>query len=653
MCGFITIYSHSEGQITKSLLENMTHALAHRGPDDYGFCHIEKNSKALWKENGPEILALPGVAMGHRRLSIVDLSEDGRQPFVSSDKRFWMVYNGEVFNYLELREELKAQGHVFSTQTDTEVVIAAYKQWGVECLNRLNGMWAILLWDDREKTLFAARDRFGIKPLFFTTIGNQWFFSSEIKGLLQHPAIDIRPDKRAIFRFLWTERSPEGEETYFKGIHSLPAATFLMIKNGQVQRGRYWNLPDYDQHSTINKHDVSEEFKKLFTDSVRLRLRADVRVGTMMSGGLDSTSIVKTINDLLADNIKETESIRGIQQTISACFPNEEIDETDRVQELINMLRLNVEKVFPASENVEQVFHNVVTAMEMPFKTSTPLVQYLLMHRARKMGLTVVLNGHGSDEMLGGYPYRHSALIPTEHFLKFRFKKWHEQIKLTKKLHNTGYKEFVYTLLFELLPGMGTWARDLFRTSKKEYFRKEMFNLYPVRSSRSFDKRTGGKTVLDRRLRREFFGEVLPVWLAMEDRVSMSASVESRLPFMDYRLVEFAFGLEDYNRIRDGITKYVLRNAMKDQLPESIVNEKYKYYFSGPEIHWLRTSLKPVLEKNFLHHRPMVAEFLKMEKISNLIKGVVEDDKGDLWDRRLMWRLFMTEGWMRRYFSNA
>lgn len=651
MCGFVTIFSDRANQLEVNNFVSMVETISHRGPDDYGYAFIGPKEQHIWRDNGPKSVNFPGIIMGHRRLSIVDLSENGRQPFISKDKRFWAVYNGEVFNYVELREELRRLGHSFSTETDTEVVIEAYREWGTSFLNRLNGMWAMIIWDNVNKTLLVTRDRFGIKPLFYCQINGCWLFASEVKALLKHPSISSQPQNRSIFRFLWTERSPEPEETYFKDIASLEAASYMLIKEGGVEKNCYWQLPDYSKIQEDTNEDVSAQFLKLFRDSVRLRLRSDVRVGTMMSGGLDSTSIVKTINDLLSEKVEETTSLRGVQQIISACFPRSNIDETDRVRDIINMLGLTVEQVFPAQENVQDVFNKVIEAMEMPFKTSTPLVQYLLMHRARSLGLVVVLNGHGSDEMLGGYPYRHSALVATEFFLKFQLARWHREMKVIKEMHNTGYKEFIYTLLFNSFPSIGAWARDMFRVSKKDLFHKESFRKYKIRSSRLFDRETGGRTVLDRRLRREFFGEVLPVWLAMEDRVSMSASVESRLPFMDYRLVEFAFGLKDTDKIKNGITKYVLRNAMQDKLPSSIVNEKYKYYFSGPELNWMRNSLRPILNKILIEEKPMISEFMRPEKINELVTRVVEKNEGDLWDQRTVWRMLMTEAWMRRFFN--
>ncbi|MFH1519187.1 MAG: asparagine synthase (glutamine-hydrolyzing) [Candidatus Omnitrophota bacterium] len=650
MCGFVTIYSDQEKHLQTELLISMTNTLTHRGPDDYGFAFAGPDKKFVWHDNAPDFVTTPGIFMGHRRLSIIDLSEAGRQPFVSRDKRFWMVYNGEVFNYIELRDELRGLGTRFDTETDTEVVLEAYRHWGIPFLNRLNGMWALVIWDDLSRTLIVARDRYGIKPLFYSQIDGQWIFSSEIKALLKHPGISSLPRNQAIFRFLWAARSPEAEETYFKGVLSVPAASYLLIKEGKLQKHTFWQLPEYMPASKRGPEDISEQFITLFRDSVRLRLRADVRVGTMMSGGLDSTSIVKTINDLLSEHVEEAASLHDIQQIVSACFPKSNIDETDRVQDLVNMLGLSVEKVFPAQENVQEIFHNVVQAMEMPFKSSTPLVQYLLMHRARSMGLTVVLNGHGSDEMLGGYPYRYRALVAAEYFLRFRFLRWFREVNIIKRMYNTGNKELAYILL-DSFPIAGMLARDILRSSKKKLFRREIFRKYELKDSRIFDKKTGGRTILDRRLRRDFFGEVLPMWLVMEDRISMSASVESRLPFMDYRLVEFAFGLKDSDKIKDGITKYILRNAMRDQLPSSVVNERSKYYFKGPDLYWLKSSLRSVLDNHLMKGSPRISEFMCTDQFRQLITRVLDHNGGDYWDNRLVWRMFMTEAWMREFFN--
>ena len=328
-----------------------------------------------------------------------------------------------------------------------------------------------------------------------------------------------------------------------------------------------------------------------------------------------------------------------------------EIDETDRIQDLTSMLNIDVEKIFPMEEEVIDVFKNVIYAMEMPFKSSTPLVQYLLMHRCKKMGVSVVLNGHGSDEMLGGYPYRHCPLVAADHFINFRLQNWNKEMKIMKNSLNLGYKEFIYALIFNFYPKFGEGIRNIFRKSKIEYFQKYGFKKYQTEFSRSFDKKTGGKTILDRRLRREYFGEVLPVWLNMEDRVSMSASVESRLPFMDYRLVEFVFGINDDLKIRNGITKRILRNSMKNKLPESIVSEKNKFYFSGPQLYWLKKPLRALLDTTLLDKEPLISEYIKPDKIKEIVTRVLDHNEKDQWDEQFVWRMFMTEAWMQKFFN--
>ena len=651
MCGFVAIYNANDFLFQPEILISMTNELIHRGPDDYCYAFAGPKNHFMWRDNIPAPVMSSGIAMGHRRLSILDLSSAGRQPFVSKDKRFWMVYNGEVFNYRELREELRRAGHSFVTKTDTEVVLIAYQEWGKDFLNRLNGMWALIIWDNKTRTLLASRDRFGIKPLFYYRMKDLWIFASEIKALLKYPGFHAQPKKDAIFRFLWAEQHPEAEQTYFKDILSLPAASYLLINEDKSYCDRFWYLPDYTPLKKAKPEDTSKHFFELFRDSVRLRLRSDVRVGTMLSGGLDSTSIVKTINDLLNEQVEETSSVHGIQQAVSACYPNLWNDETHRINDLVSILRINVEKVYPAQEDIHGRFYDVINAMDEPFIQSSPLVQHLLMHRARSLGIKVTLNGHGPDEMLAGYPLRHCAIVTAEHFTHFRIKKWFDEMTGMKKWHNLGPIEFSYDLLFNMWPIAGAWVRNLFRLPKKKYFYKKLFNLYPIKPYRLFDLDTGGRTALDRRLRREFFVEVLPPILTYEDRMSMSASVESRVPFLDYRLVEFAFSLNDSDKIYKGITKYIIRNAMNNVLPSSIVNEKIKLYFNGPIDIWLRGSLKPIVNTILMEGDPFISEFMNPKQFRPLIMRVLDPNYFDDWDEMLVWRMLIAEAWMRFFFG--
>jgi asparagine synthase (glutamine-hydrolysing) len=651
MCGFVTIYSPNTILFEPKVLGAMTNEIVHRGPDDYGYAIVGPDRQVMWHDDTPAPFVTSGVAMGHRRLSILDLSEAGRQPFVSKNHRYWMVYNGEVYNYVELRDELRALGHSFVTSTDTEVVLAAYQQWGRDFLRRLNGMWAIVIWDKKNNTLLASRDRFGIKPLYYCRVGSQWIFASEIKSLLKYPGFKARQKDEAVFHFLWSEQQPGIDQTYFHDILSLPAASYLQVKDGKDRCEKFWRLPEYESLGNGKLAEKTEQFVELLKDSVRLRLRSDVRIGTMLSGGLDSTSIVKIINDLLGEQVAETSSINGIQQAISACYPNMWNDETERIDHLAAQLKINVKKIYPVEENVRDQFFSVIRAMEMPYTQSSPHVQYMLMHHAHSLGIKVTLNGHGPDEMFGGYPLRHCSLLAVEQFVNLQLKSWFKTMVNIKKMHNIGITAFVYDLLLFVLPTVGKLAREVYRLPKRKYFHRNYFSKYPVKYSRLFDRETGGKSILDCRLRQEFFSEVLPPILTYEDKMSMAASVESRVPFLDYRIVEFAFSLSDADRIHYGITKYIMREAMKDSLPPSIVNEKMKLYFNGPIDKWLKGQLRPIVAESLMQGDCLIDEYMNPKQFRPLIKRVLDNDEYEDWDERLIWRMLIAESWLREFIG--
>jgi asparagine synthase (glutamine-hydrolysing) len=367
----------------------------------------------------------------------------------------------------------------------------------------------------------------------------------------------------------------------------------------------------------------------------------------MLSGGLDSTSIASTINRLLREEVEEAASVNGIQKAFSACYPNFWNDETEGIDTLAADLDIEVEKVFPVDEDVGARFSDVVRAVGEPFGGSMPFVQDLLMRRARSEGVTVTLNGHGPDEMFGGYPARHCSILAAGYLGRLQLGPWRREVSAMRRYHNVGYADLVYTLLFVFFPAAGTWARSLFRYPKRRFFRKQLFGDYDRGSSRSMDRATGGRTALDRRLRREFFSEIVPPTLTFEDRASMSASVESRVPFLDHRIVEFAFGLDDADKIYDGFTKSVLRKAMRDHLPASIVDETRKRYFDGPVVPWMRGTLRSTVERLLLQGDSFVDEYLEPDEARGLTRRLLDGERCDGWEIDFVWRTLMTEAWFR------
>jgi len=377
MCGIVAVYNSNKFNFHPKELEAMTNELEHRGPDDFSYAFVGNDKQIMWRDETPEPIFSAGIALGHRRLSILDLTVAGRQPYISKDKRYWMVYNGEVYNYLELRSELEKLGFTFSTSTDTEVVLNAYIAWGNDFLSRLNGMFSIIIWDNKKGKFFAARDRIGIKPLFYCELNGLWIFASEIKAILKHPKVEALPRKEAIFDFLWAGKDASNNLTFFKNIKSLDPATFIEIENGKAKIKNYWELPEKHETEGFNQKEKSDYFLDLLTDSVRLRLRSDVRVGTMLSGGLDSTGLATVINLLLKKHAKEVSSVKDTHFALFASYPNLWNDETDTVEELSSKLNIHVEKVYPIEADLQDIFYQVLYAVEEPFVGNMPYVQHL------------------------------------------------------------------------------------------------------------------------------------------------------------------------------------------------------------------------------------------------------------------------------------
>jgi asparagine synthase (glutamine-hydrolysing) len=652
VCGFVAIYENSEKRLDPKLLEAMTSTMRYRGPDDYGFGFIGPETHCLWREKPPAPIGSRGVAMGHRRLSILDLSVAGRQPFVSRDNRFWMVYNGEIYNYLELRAELVGLGYTFRTSTDTEVLLTAYEHWGPACFNRLNGMWASVIWDNERQTLVACRDRFGIKPLYYHNVKGDWIFASEVKAILKHPDAERKPNPKTVFYYMSELIPPTGADTFFHNIKSVEPGTYLTLCQGQiVEVKRYWKLPNRPWLSIDDLDEAVEKLSELLTDAIKLRLRADVRIGTMLSGGMDSTSVIRTINELLLTaHGKTRQAIGPSLQAFNASFPGTAIDESERVDEFCQDLGITVHKVFPMVErDVEELFRSVVYYMEMPFINCVHIVHTLLMRRARSEGIKVVLNGQGPDEMLGGYPSSYCQLASADELLRFHWRQGYNEIKAMESIHRVSWKKAPLSAFWILSPpSLTTWYAKM-KSRRDTLFRRDARRRYPPSHWAIRHRNSPGRTALDRALKREFFQEVLPPWLHMEDRASMSASVESRLPFLDYRLVEFGFALDNSLKIRNGTTKYVLRETMKNRLPASIVLEPRKFPFSGPDVFWLTGPLKPLLLFTLGQGTPMVSDFIEPQELNSMISHFLNGDQQKE-KARLIWTILNTEMWMRTFF---
>jgi asparagine synthase (glutamine-hydrolysing) len=638
MCGLIVYLKTSDRSLDPGLIETMTHSMEHRGPDDFGMCFVGNDGPILWRNahNAPPINE-KGVAMGHRRLSVFDLTEVGRQPFLSRNKRFVMVFNGEIYNYVELRDELSGHGVSFSTNCDTEVLLAAFEKWGSECFKRLNGCWAVVIWDDLTKELFVSRDRLGEKPLVYTQIDGDWIFASEIKTILKHPKIDAQPDARLLMCFIATGSGPAGEQTFFSNIKSVEPGTFLILRGGNVSKIRYWNL---DMTSPRRSDDALavQELDQLLIDSVRLRLRGDIRVGAMLSGGLDSTSVISSIAALFATRPDESRMVGDVLQAFTASFPGRKNDETDKVEELCRLIEISPHKTFPMDQvEIEEHLMSVARNMEAPFFSAAVIVYDMLMKLVRASDVQIVLDGLGGDELFGGFEW-YIPLAIRDNLRGLRL--WEAMNNITGMRSKHG-KSLRYLLRRAPHP-RGSSIRST-RDERKDWhsdlFQSEWRSAMP-------SSQINGENHLDHALKVDLLEYNAPRWLHMSDRISMANSVVCRSPFLDFRLVEFAFTLDNNLKIRNAETKYILREAKRGVLPTSIVNDFRKIRLSGPGAHWLKGSLKDFVLSLRDDKDSKLSCLVRADALRSVIDDFFNSKHGDA---NRIWRIVNSEAFLKAY----
>jgi len=569
MCGICGIIRFDNQPVQESPVRKMMQIMKHRGPDDEGI-FLEDNT-----------------GLGFVRLSIIDLSPAGHQPMFSHDKRYVIVYNGEIYNYIELREELKSKGYSFTSNSDTDVLLASYIEWGEECLYKFNGMWAFVIYDRLERKIFAARDRFGIKPFYYLLTSEFFAFASEIAPLLTLLSGKPEPDYQTIFDYLVFNRTDQIENTFFREIKKLKhghklhinlnSPSFIGIKRANLPEINKW----YDLRKQVSNSEGFNnptEFRQLLRESVGLRLRSDVPVGVCLSGGLDSSSIVSL---LLKDFQKKD------LNTFSAVYSRWETgDESD----FINEYSGQVYKMFYTSPSAETLFNDIpdfIRTHGEPVPSTSPYAQFKVMELA-KGNVVVTLDGQGADEVLAGYHY----------FFGFYFKELFTHFKwllLLKEMR--AYLENHRSLL-----GIGTFGyfmlpvflKSKARVSEKGYLASDFVHSYI--NNNSIASELYSSTSLNEALL-DHFEYKLEHLLKWEDRNSMWFSIEARVPFLDYRIVEKTLSTPSEKIILNGMTKHILREAMKEILPEKIRMRKDKVGFETPQAEWFR---KPFFQKYIL-----------------------------------------------------
>lgn len=553
MCG-IAGYVSKRAQ-PDNILTSMSSAIHHRGPDDAG----------VWSE--------PGVGLAHRRLSIIDLSSYGHQPMASPCSRYVIVFNGEIYNYIELKKELQALGEVFSGHSDTEVLLASYRQWGRDCLQRLNGMWALAIWDRKEHTLFASRDRFGKKPLYYTTTREGFFFASEVKALLAAKVVKPEVNLKSIADFAAERVSDHTAHTMFKHVEQLGPGEWLELTNDRMTKGTYWSLEDDVKRQPLDLK--SSDVLDLLSDSVKLRLRADTEVGVLLSGGLDSSAVTC----LAARN--QSSKVHAFCTVDTP--PVDEAEGTNHVAAMYPNVVVHLDKM--SAQDFYADLNRCIWHQEEPFADGSMVAHFRLMKVARENGIKVLLTGQGADELFAGYP-GYMAIQLAGYLKSFRVGDF---LSTYQKIRRVGEPLSLKSVAGYCLPlGLSSKLRYSRSQNSIDWLVPECRDIsFPVGSGLSFRR---GDDALDRALRDAIQYRTLPGFLHYEDRNSMAHGVETRLPFLDYQLVTAVLASASASKTKGGVTKAQLREALAGAVPEQIINRTAKTGYPAPLAKWLRAA---------------------------------------------------------------
>jgi asparagine synthase (glutamine-hydrolysing) len=663
MCGIFGIW-HTDGRMVDlAALRRATTSLQHRGPDDEGYLLVDSRSGRTvlcGGDNTRSELGLPSIAeftgvigerfdlaLGFRRLAILDLSPAGHQPMPSADGTCWLIFNGEVYNYLELRSELVSHGHVFKTGTDSEVILAAYRQWGAECVRRFNGMWAFAIWDGAKRQLLVSRDRFGVKPLY--TVSGQdgtFAFASEIKAMLMAGIVSFRPSAHAVASYVAEGVFPDHGrgDTFFEGVQELPGGYSALVSSRGRSAGRYWSLPTRSVSPALSPGEAESRYSEMFTDAVRLRLRADVPVGTCLSGGLDSSSIVAVAGELMqTEHAVSLERLGEHQQTFSAVYSSDgRWNERAYIERVVERVGAAGNYVEPTVERLWDDLERLVWHQDEPFQSTSIFAQWCVMELAHKRGVTVLLDGQGADEVLGGYsPY---AVWLGQLLRAGRVVQSTREAAAVRSVTGLNPLPLLARGVAGQLPApilrrlRGSRVRRAVVSSGLKQELGERLQADTAASGEAYE----GIADLNSHLEQLVLEDSLPALLRYEDRNSMAFSIESRVPFLDYRLVEYVFTQASHLRIREGWTKWIQRAAMEKKLPAEVVWRRDKVGFETPEKEWFRTGKQRLLD--ILHSKSAASDYLDMDRVRREAPGLI-----DAGETGRVWRWVNLVLWLERF----
>lgn len=626
MCGIAGIIGSSD----KELLAKMLKAIKHRGPDDEGMFTVPDK-----------------LAMGMVRLSIIDL-ETGHQPLGNEDGSVQIVYNGEIYNYIELSNELRALGHIFRTNSDTEVIVHAYEEYGEDCVSKLNGMFAFALWDGRKSQLMLARDRLGIKPLYYAFHQNSLYFASEINAILSIPAFERRLNINSLYNYLGGMVAI-GEETAFRDIYRFPPGHIAWIKNGELHKKKYWSLKFLPKNNK-DEDELCEEFRYHFDDSVRIQLRSDVPLGVFLSGGIDSAAVAERA-------IHHLGKLKTFSLGFSAKDEGEVSNELEYAKKTANYLGTDHHEFILEGDLVRKHLRDTIISFGDLYSGPTP--QYFIAELASKY-VKVALSGCGGDELFGNYdrPYR------------FEQSMGKKALFLMQHLESKGIKEKILKRYFTNIPGrLGQTVRmaispgEVYSNRAEAIFKKrhrgsvlnkdiieqlDVEKLCETIYQNIFD-RMGSLSIADKIMAVDFETQLIDEYLAYTDRFTMAHSLEARVPFLDHRLVEWAATLPVKKRSHSGDPKYLLKRALHQNLPEEIFCRP-KMGFSLPYGKWLAGPLSSLLDEYFSPDYLENQGIFNLHRVHSLIKEFKGGTRGAVTYQ--LWSLVVFQVWYNTYFKN-
>ncbi len=608
MCGIAGIYNLDQTTPDLTQLQRMGDTLVHRGPDHVGYYTNEF-----------------GVGFCHRRLSIIDLSDRGNQPMASEDKSIWLVYNGEIYNYIEIREKLIKKGYKFKSKSDTEVIIKAYQEFGIDCINQFNGMFSFSLWDSNSRRFFAARDRIGIKPFYYYFDGKTFVFASEIKSVLKHRAVIKEQNENAITNFLLFDHQID-DQTWFKNIYSLNPGSYLVIEKKRLSFKKYWDI-EYNINYTRTYKSFKDELRETIINSVKSHWQSDVPVGAHLSGGVDSSSIV---------SIASTYLTTGLHTFSSAFNLGRQFDERKEIEVVAKKFRTKHHQISIHPNDFEKNLSKILYHLDEPVVGPAILPMFRISELVKHTGIKVVNGGQGVDEMFGGYP-PYFSLAVRNIFSNFR----RESFPVSELCYVPLYLKKGGTInrffgKFKKLQRQDSWIRGQNILEKQIEGFKKLQNgtseLSPFEKSSYTSMRY-----------------YLPALLQQEDRMSMAWSIESRVPMLDSRIIDLSLQIPSWYKVSKGMSKSIFREAMRGIVPDQILDNKIKRGYPTPISIWFATDLYNYTYDLFNSKKMMSGKYINNKVLLEILKNQRNDTSKNI--SFPIWQALVLEMWFKINFS--